>query len=182
MSIHDRLLPNFALQIIPIREFVHEEVLCEYSWAEGLFQDIESFLPVWVSVGEVGSDSFVWEVFYCSIIETGSKAVRFCLPLTGIARPTCRFHPLWSVAGGVDVDADEDDVGFAEGGAVGVDAADTFFEGDVFGFRNQEFGVVASGLEDWDDSSCEFSGVGVFEELAVRGAFAFGLDAVTVVD
>ena len=46
------------------------------------------------------------------------------------------------------MDADEDDVGFAEGGAVGVDAADTFFEGDVFGFRNQEFGVVASGLED----------------------------------
>ena len=29
---------------------------------------------------------------------------------------------------------------------------------------------------------CEVAGVGVFEELAVWGAFAFGLDAVAVVD
>jgi len=49
-------------------------------------------------------------------------------------------------------------------------------------FRNQEFGVVASVLEDLDDLPCEFSGVGVFEEGAVWGAFAFGLDAVAVVD
>ena len=35
------------------------------------------------------------------------------------------------------MDADEDDVGFAEGGAVGVDAADAFFEGDVFGFGDE---------------------------------------------
>ena len=60
------------------------------------------------------------------------------MPLTGIARPTCRVHPLRFVAGGVEVDADEDDVGFAEGGAVGVDAADAFFEGDVFGFGVEE--------------------------------------------
>ena len=40
------------------------------------------------------------------------------------------------------------------------------------------FGVVASGFEFRDDLSCDFSGVGVFEEFAVRGAFAFGLDAV----
>ena len=52
-----------------------------------------------------------------------------------------------AVAGGVDVNADEDDVGFAEGGAVGVDAADAFFEGDIFGFGDEELGVVAVGLE-----------------------------------
>lgn len=38
------------------------------------------------------------------------------------------------------MDADEDDVGFAEGGAVGVDAVDAFFEGggisSVSGTRN----------------------------------------------
>ena len=36
------------------------------------------------------------------------------------------------------MDADEDDVGSAEGGAVGVDAANAFFEGDVFGFGVEE--------------------------------------------
>lgn len=53
----------------------------------------------------------------------------------------------FSVASGVDMDADEDDIGFAEGCAVGVDAADAFFEGDVFGFGDEELGVVAVGLE-----------------------------------
>ena len=47
-----------------------------------------------------------------------------------------------AVAGGVDVDGDEEDVGFAVGGAVGVGAADAFLQGDVV-FRNQELGVVA---------------------------------------
>ena len=49
-------------------------------------------------------------------------------------------------------------------------------------FRNQEFGVEASGFEGCDDSSCEVAGVGVFEEFAVWGAFAFGLDAVAIVE
>ena len=33
--------------------------------------------------------------------------------------------------------ADEDDIGFAEGGAVGVDAADAFFEGGCLRFRGR---------------------------------------------
>ena len=45
------------------------------------------------------------------------------------------------------MDADEDDVGFAKGGAMGVDAADAFFEGDIFGFGDEELGIVAFGLE-----------------------------------
>ena len=80
------------------------------------------------------------------------------------------------------MDADEDDVGFAKGGAVGVDAADAFFEGDVFGFGDEELGVVAFGLEGCEDLVGEVAGVGVFEEFAVWGTFAFGLDAVAVVN
>ena len=45
------------------------------------------------------------------------------------------------------MDADEDDVGFAEGGAVSVDAADAFFEVDIFGFGDEELSIVAVGLE-----------------------------------
>ena len=65
----------------------------------------------------------------------------------GVAGPAGGGVRSGAVAGGVDVDADKDDVGFAEGGAVGVDAADAFFEGDVFGFGDEELGVVAVGLE-----------------------------------
>ena len=80
------------------------------------------------------------------------------------------------------MDADEDDVGSAEGGAVGVDAADAFFEGDIFGFGDEELGVVAFGLEGCEDLVGEIAGVGVFEEGAVWGAFAGGVKAVAGVE
>ena len=86
--------------------------------------------------------------------------------------------PAGAVAGGVDVDGDEEDVGGALGCADGVDAADAFFEGDVFGFGDEELGVVALGLEGCEDLVGEVAGVGVFEEGAVWGAFAGGVVAV----
>ena len=36
--------------------------------------------------------------------------VGLCLSFTGVARPTSGVHPLCSVAGGVHMDAEEDDV------------------------------------------------------------------------
>ena len=41
---------------------------------------------------------------------------------------------------------------------------------------------MAFGVEGCEDLVGEVAGVGVFEEGAVWGAFAFGLDAVAVVD
>ena len=55
--------------------------------------------------------------------------------------------PAGAVAGGVDVDGDEEDVGGNLGCADGVGEADAFFEGDVFGFGDEELSVVAVGLE-----------------------------------
>ena len=104
------------------------------------------------------------------------------LAFAGVAGPAGGVHPLGAVAGGVDVDGDEDDVGFAKGGAMGVDAADAFFEGDVFGFGDEELGVVAVALKGCEDFVCEVAGVGVFEEGAVWGAFAGGVEAVAGVE
>lgn len=73
---------------------------------------------------------------------------------------------------------DEEDVGGDVGCADGVGAADAFFEGDVFGFRNEKLGVVAFGLEGCEDLVGEVAGVGVFEEFAVWGAFSGGVVAV----
>ena len=64
------------------------------------------------------------------------------------------------------------------GCADGVGAADAFFEGDVFGFRDEELGVVAFALKGCEDLVGEVAGVGVFEEGAVLGAFAGGVVAV----
>ena len=80
--------------------------------------------------------------------------------------------------GGVDVEGDEEDVGGALGCADGVGAEDAFFEGDVFGFGDEELGVVSFGLEGCEDLVGEVAGVGVFEEGAVWGAFAGGVVAV----
>ena len=59
--------------------------------------------------------------------------------------------PAGAVAGGVDVDGDEEDVSGALGCADGVGAADAFFEGDVFGFGDEELGVVAFALKGCED-------------------------------
>ena len=70
------------------------------------------------------------------------------------------------------MEGDEEDVGGALGCSDGVGAADAFFEGDAFGFRDEELGVVAFALKGCEDLVGEVAGVGVFEEGAVWGAFA----------
>ena len=112
------------------------------------------------------------------LVEVVGEGVGLCVAFASVAGPAGGGMPSGAVAGGVDVDADEDDVGFAEGGAMGVDAADAFFEGDVFGFGDEELGVVACAVEGCEDLVGEVAGVGVFEEGAVWGAFAGGVVAV----
>ncbi len=80
------------------------------------------------------------------------------------------------------MDGDQDYVCFAISLATGVYTAYAVCEGDIVGFGGQEFGVVASVIQIGDYSLCDFTGVGVFEEFAVWGAFASGLDAVAVVN
>ena len=59
------------------------------------------------------------------------------MSFAGVAGPARGVHPFGAVAGGVEVEGDEDDVGGALGCADGVGAADAFFEGDVFGFGDE---------------------------------------------
>ena len=145
----------------------------------GVAEDVEVFFPVGVAVaGVVGAYHLVLEDLFCSFVEAVCKFVGLCLSFAGVARPSGGVHPFGAVAGGVDVDGDEEDVGGALGCADGVGAADAFFEGDVFGFRDEELGVVAFALKGCEDLVGEVAGVGVFEEGAVWGAFAGGVVAV----
>ena len=73
-------------------------------------QDIEIFFPVRVVVRIVSSDALAWEVFCCSLVETVCEGVGLCLSFAGVAVPTCCVHPFGAVAGGVEVEGDEDDV------------------------------------------------------------------------
>jgi len=73
-------------------------------------QDIEVFFPVRVVVRIVCSDAPAWEVFYCCFVEAVCEGVGLCLSFTGVAAPAGRIHPFGAVAGGVEVEGDEDDV------------------------------------------------------------------------
>ena len=75
-------------------------------------QDIEVFFPVRVVVRIVGSDTLAWEVLYSSLIEAGGKFIGLGLAFTCVGTPACGCVPAGVVSGGVDVDADEDDVGY----------------------------------------------------------------------
>ena len=90
---------------------IHEEVLCEDCGAEGVAEDVEVFFPVGVVVGVVCSDAFAGEVLFCSFVEAFGDEVRGCLAFAGVAGPSGCVEPFCAVSGGVDVDADEDDVG-----------------------------------------------------------------------
>ena len=93
-----------------------------------MLEDIEVFFPVRIAVaGVVGADYLVLKDLHCSFIEAVCESVWFCLSFAGVAAPAGSVHPFGAVAGGVDVDTDEDDVGFAEDLAVGVGAADSFW-------------------------------------------------------
>ena len=126
MGVDDGLFAGSALEEFQVLWIVHEEVFCEDCGAEGFSEDVEVFFPVGVVVGVVCSDASVWEVLFCSFVEGFCDEVRGCMAFAGVAGPSGRVEPFCADSGGVDVDADEDDVGFAEGVAVGVYAADTF--------------------------------------------------------
>ena len=128
----------------------------------GVAEDVEVFFPLGVA-GIVGADGFAFGGVAGGLVEAGGEGVGEGVAFGGVAGPAGGGVPAGAVAGGVDVEGDEEDVG----------GADAFFEGDVFGFGDEELGVVAFGLE-----GCEVAGVGVFEEGAVWGAFAGGVVAV----
>ena len=68
------------------------------------------------------------------LVEAGGEGVGECVTFGGVTGPAGGGVPAGTVAGGVDVDGDEEDVGGAVGFADGVGATDAFFEGDVFDF------------------------------------------------
>ena len=145
----------------------------------GVAEDVEVFFPVGVAVaGVVGADGFAFEGVVGGLVETGGEGVGEGVAFGGVAGPAGGGVPAGAVAGGVDVYGDEEDVGSAVGGAVGVGAADAFLEGDVVWFGDEELGVVAFGLEGCEDLRCEVAGVEGFDEAAVWGAFAGGVVAV----
>ena len=114
----------------------------------GVAEDVEVFFPVGVAVaGVVGADGFAFEGVAGGLVEALGEGVGEGVAFGGVAGPAGGGVPAGAGAGGVDVDGDEEDVGFAVGGAVGVGAADAFFEGDIFGFGDEELGIVAFGLE-----------------------------------
>ena len=74
-------------------------------------EDVEVFFPVSISVScVVGADYLVLEDLLCSFIKAVCKPVRFCLTFAGVAGPAGGVHPFGAVAGGVDMEGDEDDV------------------------------------------------------------------------
>ena len=126
MGVDDGLFAGSALEEFQVLWIVHEEVFGEDCGAERVAEDVEVFFPVGVVVGVVCSDASVWEVLFCSFVEAFGDTVRGCLAFAGVAGPSGCIEPFCAVSCSIDVDADEDDVGFAEGIAVGVYAADTF--------------------------------------------------------
>ena len=78
----------------------------------GVAEDVEVFFPVGVAVaGVVGADSFAFEGVAGGLVEAGSEGVGEGVAFGGVAGPAGGGVPAGAVAGGVNVEGDEDDIG-----------------------------------------------------------------------
>ena len=157
---------------------VHEEVFGEDGGAAGVAEEVEGGLDVGIAVGEVHPETLVGDVELGGVIEAGGEAVGRGVLGRGVGAPAGGVVPAVAFAGSVAVDGNEDDVLFAEGVAEAVDAVAALEEANVFFFRDQEFGVVAPGLESGDDAAGKKPVLGVFQETAVGTPLSLGVDAV----
>lgn len=85
----------------------------------------------------------------------------------GVGAPAAGVHPLHAIAGCIDVDGDEDGVGYAIGDGNSVDAVHSFLQGDVFGLGDDKFCLVAPGNVALDNCSGDLAVVAPFHEGAV---------------
>lgn len=161
---------------------VVEKVLREGAGAEGVLQDSEVGFPVGVSVGIVFPKLMAGKVEGGGFIEAGGEAVAGGLATGGVAAPAAGVHPLSTVSGSVGVDGDQADILLAQLPAPGVGTLDAGAEGYVVVFRNKEVGIVAGVFQLPDDGGGNLPSVAPFVVTAVRGAFAGGVGAVSVVD
>ena len=78
------------------------------------------------------------EGFGCCVGKAGGKVIRCGLALTGVDAPAGGVVPFAVRCGGVDVYADENDVGLTAKKALGVDAADALLQGDIVVLWDEE--------------------------------------------
>lgn len=112
-----------GFQILKVGLAVVEEGFCQDCRAEGVAQEMEAGLPVGISVGPVETHPVAGEIPEGGIAQAGSQSVGRGRSTGGIAAPACGVLPFRTVAGGIAVDTDEDDVLTAESSTVVIDSA-----------------------------------------------------------
>lgn len=182
MKVNERLGAFCGLEEGDVVMVVHEEVFGEDGRASGMSEDVEVFLQVGISIGVVLSDAVTGQLDLCGFIEASGQGVGLCLPCRREAAPAAGVFPFLAVAGGVDMDGNQEDLVGAELLADLIDPAAALLQGDVFPLRNQELDVEIQGEQLLSDAKGEVAVVGVFTEVPVRAALAGGVNAVAIVE
>ena len=182
MEVNKGLLAFFAEEEVAVGVVVHEEVFGENSGADGVAEEVEGGFLVGVAVGVVGAEAHAGEVGLGGVVEGGGEGIGTGGTGSGVGAPAAGGEPAVTVAGGVAVDGDEEDVVFAKLAAPLVHAAAALGQGDVRFLRHQERGVQAPGLKGVHDAPGDDAVFAVFQETAVGAPLALGLEAVAVVD
>lgn len=182
MEVDDGLAAGSGFEEGEVICIVVEKVLGEGAGAKGVLQDGEVGFPVGIAVGIVFPKLMAWKVEGSCFIEAGGQTVAGGLATGCVTAPATGGHPLPTVAGSVGVDGDHAYILLAQLPAPGVGTLDAGAEGNVVVFRNKEVGIVAGVFQLPDDGGGNLPGVAPFVVAEVRGAFAGGVGAVSVVD
>ena len=172
----------FRLKEGHVLAVIHKEVLCQDSRAACVTDDVEVFLYVGISVGEVGPEAHPRQMVFRGFVQARCQGVGLGLAPGGKAAPALGVEPILAVSGGVNVDGDEKHLIVPEPLADGIYTAAALLQGDVLALRYDELAVQAEGGESFPDQESEIAVVGVFAEVAVRAPFAGSIKAMAIVE
>ena len=182
MEIDDSPGSFFRLQEGHVLPVIHKQVLCQDCRAAGVTDDVEVFLYVGISVGEVGPDLHPRQMVFRGFVQARCQGVGLGLATSGEAAPAAGVEPILAVSGGVDVDGEENYLIVAELPADDVYAAAALSERDVFLLRNDEVSIKMKVEEMLPDLAGDEAGVSVFAEEAVGASLARSFNAVAIVE
>ena len=116
------------------------------------------------------------------LVEAVGEGVGLCAAFAGVAGPAGGGVPSGAVAGGVDVDADEDNILLTQEETSRIYTPYTLCQRYIIIFRHQELCIIATIHEICHDSLCYLTIVESFTKLPIRTSFSCGHQTMTIVD
>ena len=161
---------------------VHEEILRQDGRARRVGEEVKVFLLVRIAVRVVETHLVPREILHGRFAEASGQIVSLRVADTRVTAPPASQVPLPVIAGGIDMDADQNHMVVPRLAADLVDAATALFQRDILTFGYQERGIIATVLQMLIHIISKNAVPRELAEVPVRTALPGSIIPVSVVD